>query len=224
MIGKVASMGIDLDPVKAEIDARTMSASNRYVDAAGLTTGLFGNSVTANVFVVGVAYQAGLIPLPADAIEQAIELNGAAVEANQTAFRWGRSWFVDPEAVERQADRTNRAADAKRFDVGTFDDPELQRLVEVSAADLVVYQNARYARATSRSCARPPTPSRRGRRGVTARSPLGRPPAPPADGVQGRVRGRPPAARRERAGRARCSATTPRRRGTCTRRRCGRWG
>ena len=62
MIGKVASMGIDLDPVKAEIDARTVSASNRYVDAAGLTTGLFGNSVTANVFVVGVAYQAGLIP------------------------------------------------------------------------------------------------------------------------------------------------------------------
>ena len=97
MIGRVASMGIDLDPVKAEIDARTSSASNRYVDAAALTTGLFGNSVTANVFVVGVAYQAGLIPLPADAIEQAIELNGAAVEANQTAFRWGRAWYVDPE-------------------------------------------------------------------------------------------------------------------------------
>ena len=146
MIGKVASMGIDLDPIKAEIDARTTRASNRYVDAASLTTGLFGNSVTANVFVVGVAYQAGLIPLPADAIEQAIELNGAAVEANQTAFRWGRSWYVDPEAVERQADRTNRAVRTETFDVGTFDDPELQRLVEVRAADLVVYQNARYAR------------------------------------------------------------------------------
>jgi indolepyruvate ferredoxin oxidoreductase len=146
MIGKVASMGIDLDPVKAEIDARTARASNRYVDAASITTGLFGNSVTANVFVVGVAYQAGLIPLPADAIERAIELNGAAVEANQTAFRWGRSWYVDPEHVERQADRTNRAVRTETFDVGTFDDPELQRLVEVRAADLVVYQNARYAR------------------------------------------------------------------------------
>jgi indolepyruvate ferredoxin oxidoreductase len=146
MIGKVASMGIDLGPVQAEIDARTLSASNRYVDAAGLTTGLFGNSVTANVFVVGVAYQAGLIPVPADAIEQAIELNGAAVEANQAAFRWGRSWYVDPEAVERLADRTNRAADAKPFDVGKFDDPELRRLVEVRAADLAVYQDARYAR------------------------------------------------------------------------------
>jgi indolepyruvate ferredoxin oxidoreductase len=146
MIGKVASMGIDLDPVKAEIADRTVGASNRYVDAARLTTGLFGNSVTANVFVVGVAYQAGLIPVPADAIEQAIELNGAAVEANQAAFRWGRSWYIDPEAVERRADSTNRAANAKRFDVGTFDDPELQRLVEVRAADLAVYQDAKYAR------------------------------------------------------------------------------
>ena len=146
MIGKVASMGIDLDPVKAEIDARTVSASNRYVDAAGLTTGLFGNSVTANVFVVGVAYQAGLIPLPADAIEQAIELNGAAVEANQAAFRWGRSWYVDPAGIERQADRTNRSANAERFAVGTFDDAELLRLVEVRAADLAVYQDAKYAR------------------------------------------------------------------------------
>ncbi|HEX4982249.1 MAG TPA: indolepyruvate ferredoxin oxidoreductase family protein [Ilumatobacteraceae bacterium] len=146
MIGKVASMGIDLDPVRAEIDARTVSASNRYVDAAGLTTGLFGNSVTANVFVVGVAYQAGLIPLPADAIEQAIELNGAAVEANQTAFRWGRSWYVDPTGVEGQADRTNRSANAERFDVGTFDDAELLRLVEVRATDLAAYQDAKYAR------------------------------------------------------------------------------
>ncbi len=84
--------------------------------------------------------------MPADAIEQAIELNGAAVEANQTAFRWGRSWYVDPEHVERQADRTNRTVRTERFDVGTFDDPELQRLVEVRAADLVVYQNAKYAR------------------------------------------------------------------------------
>ena len=171
MIGKVASMGIDLDPVKAEIDARTVSASNRYVDAAGLTTGLFGNSVTANVFVVGVAYQAGLIPVPADAIEQAIELNGAAVEANQAAFRWGRSWYVDPEAVERQADRTNRAADAKPFDVGTFDDPELQRLVEVRATDLAVYQDARYARryvATVREAADAETAAARS--GVTTRA------------------------------------------------------
>jgi indolepyruvate ferredoxin oxidoreductase len=146
MIGKVASMGIDLDPIKAEIDARTMGASNRYVDAAAVTTGLFGTSVTANVFVVGVAYQAGLIPLPADAIEQAIELNGAAVESNLAAFRWGRAWYVDPDAVEHQADRTTRAADATRFDVGTFDDPELQRLVEVRARDLAAYQNDKYAR------------------------------------------------------------------------------
>ena len=62
-----------------------------------------GNAVTANVFMVGVAYQAGLIPLPGEAIERAIELNGTAVEANLAAFRWGRRWTVDPGEVEKAA-------------------------------------------------------------------------------------------------------------------------
>ena len=161
MIGKVASMGIDLDPVKAEIDARTMSASNRYVDAAGLTTGLFGNSVTANVFVVGVAYQAGLIPLPADAIEQAIELNGAAVEANQAAFRWGRSWYVDPEGssgrpIARTAPRTPSRSTSGRSTIPNCSDwsrsePPTSPCIRTPSTPA----------ATSRSCARPPTPRRR---------------------------------------------------------------
>ena len=120
MIGKVASMGIDLDPVKVEIDARTVSASNRYVDAAGVTTGLFGNSVTANVFVVGVAYQAGLIPVPADAIEQAIELNGAAVEAQSGRVQSGAARGTSTR--RRSSDRPNgRTALQMRapFDVGS---------------------------------------------------------------------------------------------------------
>ena len=76
---------------------------NLYVDAAHIVTALLGNAVTANVFMVGVAYQAGFIPLPGEAIERAIELNGTAVEANLSAFRWGRRWTVDPDAVEKAA-------------------------------------------------------------------------------------------------------------------------
>ena len=81
MIGKVASHGLDLEPLRAELSKRTDATRNLYVDAAHIVTALLGNAVTANVFMVGVAYQAGFIPLPGEAIERAIELNGTAVEA-----------------------------------------------------------------------------------------------------------------------------------------------
>ena len=60
---------------------------------------LFGTSVGANIFLVGVAFQQGAIPLSAAAIERAIELNGEAVEMNVAAFRWGRRAAHDPDAI-----------------------------------------------------------------------------------------------------------------------------
>ena len=42
------------------------------------------------MFMLGFAYQTGGVPLSAEALEQAIELNGEAVEMNIAAFRWGR--------------------------------------------------------------------------------------------------------------------------------------
>ena len=64
-----------------------------------MTEGLFGESTTANTFMLGVAFQLGTIPISLEAIEEAIELNGASVEANKTAFHWGRQWVLDPAKV-----------------------------------------------------------------------------------------------------------------------------
>ncbi len=58
-------------------------------------TALFGNTVGANIFLVGYAYQLGAMPLSAASIEEAIELNGEAVDMNKAAFRWGRRAAVD---------------------------------------------------------------------------------------------------------------------------------
>ena len=144
MVGKLDSMEVDLDPIRAEVDSRTQTSMNRWVDASTLTTAFLGNALTANVFLLGVAAQAGLIPIPVDLIEKAIEVNGAAVEANLTSFRWGRRWYHDPEGVERAAHAATSYAVAD-FSVSGFQDVGLQKLVERRAGDLVDYQSRSYA-------------------------------------------------------------------------------
>ena len=62
---------------------------------------LLGDSIATNMFMLGYAYQKGLIPIGHEALEQAIELNGAAVPMNTGAFRWGRRAAADRAAVEK---------------------------------------------------------------------------------------------------------------------------
>src|SRR5258706_5089237 len=144
MIGKVDSHALDLTPLRTELGNRTDAARNLYVDSSQLVTALLGNAVTANVFMVGVAYQAGFIPLPGEAIERAIELNGTAVEANLAAFRWGRRWTVDPDAVATAAG-ASIAYDITPYPIEGIDDAVVRELVERRAGDLVAYQNRFYA-------------------------------------------------------------------------------
>jgi indolepyruvate ferredoxin oxidoreductase len=59
-----------------------------------------GDSIATNLFMLGYAYQKGLIPIGHEALERAIELNGTAVPMNLGAFRWGRRAAADRVAVE----------------------------------------------------------------------------------------------------------------------------
>ena len=61
----------------------------RFVDATRLATALCGDAIASNLFMLGYACQAGLLPLTITAMHKAIELNGVAVEANRRAFTWG---------------------------------------------------------------------------------------------------------------------------------------
>lgn len=71
-----------------------------WVDAQAATLELFGAATTANIYVVGMAIQAGVLPIAPEKIERAIELNGVAVEANTNAFRWGRAQIAATSSVE----------------------------------------------------------------------------------------------------------------------------
>jgi len=74
-----------------------------FLDATKLATALMGDSIAANLFMLGYAWQKGLVPLSEASLLRAIELNGVAVASNQRSFLWGRRAAVDLQRVERTA-------------------------------------------------------------------------------------------------------------------------
>jgi indolepyruvate ferredoxin oxidoreductase len=111
------------------------------VDAGRLATALLGNSIGSTMFMLGYAYQLGALPLSADAIERAIEMNGEAVPMNTSAFRYGRRAAVDPKAVEALVEpRPQEQNDSLRLS------QSFAETVDRRAAFLTDYQNAAYAR------------------------------------------------------------------------------
>ena len=63
------------------------------IDTQSLSRVLLGDSIYANMMILGAAWQAGLVPVSGEALDRAIELNGQAVEGNKRAFDIGR-WAV----------------------------------------------------------------------------------------------------------------------------------
>jgi len=111
----------------------------QFVDASDLATTLLGDSIGGNLLLLGFAYQRGLVPVGAQAIGRAIELNGVAVEMNKQAFLWGRRAAQWPQRVAQ-------VAGVHAAGVVEVKGPEtLDNLIAARAADLVDYQNAAYA-------------------------------------------------------------------------------
>ncbi|MCW2240495.1 indolepyruvate ferredoxin oxidoreductase family protein [Azospirillum canadense] len=98
------SKRLNLRQLAARVVAACGDASAvEQIDATAIATALLGDSIAANLFLLGFAWQKGLIPLTAESIERAIELNGAAVAMNRAAFAWGRRAAVDRCGVEAAA-------------------------------------------------------------------------------------------------------------------------
>jgi indolepyruvate ferredoxin oxidoreductase len=112
-----------------------------FIDASRVATALLGNSIAANIFMVGYAYQKGALPLSAESIEQAIALNGEAVAMNQAAFRWGRRAALDLAAIEALIKPAADQEDDNRRLSQSFEE-----MVDRRVAFLTAYQSRRYAR------------------------------------------------------------------------------
>jgi indolepyruvate ferredoxin oxidoreductase len=110
-----------------------------FIAATELATGLMGDAIATNMFMLGYAYQKGLVPLAAQSLERAIELNAVAVDFNKKAFVWGRRAALDLERVRRIAKPAEVIAIGERFS------RNLEELVERRVEHLTRYQDAAYA-------------------------------------------------------------------------------
>jgi indolepyruvate ferredoxin oxidoreductase len=108
-------------------------------DASALATSLLGNAQGANMMMFGYAYQKGAIPLSANAIQEAIRLNGQAIEMNLNAFNFGRKAAHDSCWAEGFLANTNKVTPARLLS------QTLDEMIERRAAFLTAYQNTAYA-------------------------------------------------------------------------------
>ncbi len=130
------------------------------VDATDLAVKLLGDSIGANLFMLGYAWQKGWVPLSLDALMRAVELNGAAVEMNKAAFNWGRLAAQDIAQVRVAAGSSSSLPQFARegaeggrgrpsASVSTLDDSTLSTTLDERIARRVAfltdYQNAAYA-------------------------------------------------------------------------------
>lgn len=102
------------------------------IDANELSIRLFGDTVFANVIMLGFAWQHGQVPVSYEALLQAVVLNGVAVDNNKKALEAGRVAAALPGEMDKPL------SDA-------VDHESVRELIENRAEFLSAYQNARYA-------------------------------------------------------------------------------
>jgi indolepyruvate ferredoxin oxidoreductase len=91
------------DRLELALEARLKEDVSLF-DASDLAKAALGDSIYSNMMVFGGAWQRGLLPLSLESIEEAIRLNGAAVENNLRAFELGRWAVLHPEEAARVAE------------------------------------------------------------------------------------------------------------------------
>jgi indolepyruvate ferredoxin oxidoreductase len=111
-----------------------------FVDFTKPAETLLGDAIATNMMMMGYAYQRGLLPLTAEAIEQAIEVNAVAVKMNTQAFRLGRLAAADPSRIEAMMKGQDETPASKTLDAMSLDE-----IITHRSQHLTDYQNAELA-------------------------------------------------------------------------------
>lgn len=122
------------------------------LNASELAVKWLGQSMAANIFLIGVAWQRGLIPLALESIQEAIRLNGVAMEANLKGFDLGRraaaGMLEDGMSLSAASSNGLQHVDSQT------DEQSLKTFVEGRAKRLAAYQNEIYAERYRRQIAK----------------------------------------------------------------------
>jgi indolepyruvate ferredoxin oxidoreductase len=102
---------------------------------------LLGDSIATNIMMMGYAYQLGQLPVSAEAIEKAIEVNGVAIKMNTEAFRLGRLAVIDPKRLDSMMQGQDAPHAPKTLEAMSLDE-----IIAHRTKLLTDYQSARYAR------------------------------------------------------------------------------
>ncbi len=132
-------LSFPLGSMEREIEDAVGTGDAEFLDATKLATGLMGDSIATNLFMVGYAFQRGLLPVGSAAILRAIELNAAAVESNKKSFAWGRLAAIDPAKVSALAIPSVKP-DSQRLS------QSLDEMIARRVVFLTAYQDAAYAK------------------------------------------------------------------------------
>jgi indolepyruvate ferredoxin oxidoreductase len=132
-------LAFPLERMRSQLARAVGPDAVRFVDATRLATSLCGDAIATNMFLLGYAWQLGLVPLSEAAILRAVEINRAAVRMNTDAFRWGRLAAHDLALVE------TAAAEAAPGETPRKLARTLDEVIAVRETHLVAYQDRGYA-------------------------------------------------------------------------------
>ena len=110
-----------------------------FIDVTALAQALLGDSIAANIFILGYAWQKGYLPLGEASLLRAIELNGESVPMNLSAFLWGRRAAHDLRSVEVVAESLQLPSE------GRSKSRNLEEIISRRFAFLADYQDKAYA-------------------------------------------------------------------------------
>lgn len=148
----------ELASFQQAVEAVMARGETTWLDAEGIARRVFGSQPAANLLVVGLACQRGLLPVTASSVEAAITKNGVAIEMNIEAFRLGRRLGHEPNLLAELTDVSGGADTADTQDHAPRLDARAQKLldrldgpatlvdiVRVRVPELIAHTNVAYA-------------------------------------------------------------------------------